>query len=96
MSRWRLGPEQRHAEVWRVPDKRKSAAVSRTVVVSPPAPPSWRSIYNRLHRDMRVPTGAFSPSHSVIGRSVQEVGVFAICACGPTCNRRHLVVLAVM
>lgn len=75
VSRWRLGPEQRHAEIWRVPDKSKSAAEARAVVSPPAPPPSWRSIYNRLHRNLQAPTGAFSPSHTVIGRSVQEVRV---------------------
>lgn len=75
MSRWRLGPEQRHAEVWRVPDKGANTAVARTVVSPPAPPPSWRSIYSRLDRNLRVPTGAFSPSHTVIGKSIQEVRV---------------------
>eukprot|EP00903_Cladosiphon_okamuranus_P008415 g8091.t1 len=72
VSRWRLGPEQRHAEVWRVPDKGNSTAVARTVVSPPAPPPSWQSIYSRLQRNLRAPTGAFSPSHKIIGRSVQE------------------------
>ncbi|CAM9234815.1 unnamed protein product [Ectocarpus sp. 4 AP-2014] len=76
VSRWRLGPEQRHAEVWRVPDdadgRGKSKGVARQVVSPPAPPPTWKSIYGRLHRDLHAPSGAFCPSHMVIGRSVQE------------------------
>ncbi|CAM9379416.1 unnamed protein product [Scytosiphon promiscuus] len=83
VSRWRLGPEQRHAEVWRVPDRRSNGGgvmmgaeagegSARAVVSPPPLPPSWRSIYGRLHRELRGPTGAFSPSHMVLGKSVHE------------------------
>lgn len=80
VSRWRLGPEQRHAEVWRAPDRGKEGGTvaTRTVVSPPVPPPSWRSIYSRLHRKMRVPTGALSPSHTVVGRSTQEVRVRAL------------------
>lgn len=79
VSRWRLGPEQRHAEVWRVPDdadgtgKGKGKGVARSVVSPPAPPPTWQSIYGRLHRDVHAPSGTFCPSHIVIGRSVQEV-----------------------
>ncbi|CAN0004951.1 unnamed protein product, partial [Ectocarpus sp. 13 AM-2016] len=82
VSRWRLGPEQRHAEVWRVPDdadgtgkgkrKSKSKSVARSAVSPPAPPPTWQSIYGRLHRDVQAPSGTFRPSHMVIGRSVQE------------------------
>ncbi|CAB1104112.1 unnamed protein product [Ectocarpus sp. CCAP 1310/34] len=80
VSRWRLGPEQRHAEVWRVPDdadgtgkgKSKSKGVARSVLSPPAPPPTWQSIYGRLHRDVHAPSGTFCPSHMVIGRSVQE------------------------
>lgn len=74
MSRWRLCPEERHAEVWRADKTSEERAV-----VSPPAPPPpWRQVYGRLHKDLRVPTGAFSPVHMIIGRSLGavRVGVF--------------------
>lgn len=73
MSRWRLSPGERHAEVWR-DDKALHDARSS---VSPPAPPpSWRQIYGRLHEELHIPKGAFSPSHMVIGKSCQKVGFF--------------------
>ncbi|CAM9832512.1 unnamed protein product, partial [Ectocarpus sp. 8 AP-2014] len=82
VSRWRLGPEQRHAEIWRVPDdadgkgntkgKGKGKGVARSAVSPPAPPPTWQSIYGRLHRDVHAPSGTFCPSHMVIGRSVQE------------------------
>ncbi|CBN77748.1 hypothetical protein Esi_0062_0123 [Ectocarpus siliculosus] len=76
VSRWRLGPEQRHAEVWRVPDdadgKGKGKGVARSAVSPPAPPPTWQSIYGRLHGDVHAPSGTFCPSHMVIGRSVQE------------------------
>lgn len=68
-SRFRLSPDERHAEAWRADE-----GVETQSVVSPPAlPPSWRQVYGRLHRDLHVPRGAFSPVHMVIGRSAQEV-----------------------
>ncbi|CAM9971374.1 unnamed protein product, partial [Ectocarpus fasciculatus] len=74
VSRWRIGPEQRHAEVWRAPDGAdgKGKGVARSVVSPPAPPPTWQSIYGRLHRDVHAPSGAFCPSHMVIGRSFQE------------------------
>lgn len=70
VSRWRLCSEERHAEVWRPAPPDELVAV-----VSPPEPPpSWRQVYGRLHRELRVPTGAFRPVHLIIGRNVQQVG----------------------
>lgn len=68
MSRWRLCPEQRHAEVWRVGINDGKGSVS-----CPSPPPSWRQVYGRLHESCRVPTGALSPVHLVIGKTIQQV-----------------------
>lgn len=68
VSRWRLCPEQRHPEVWRVGTHEGKWSVSR-----PSPPPSWRQVYGRLHESCKVPTGALSPVHLVIGKTIQQV-----------------------
>ena len=70
-SRWRLRPQERHAEVWRAD---KAAGEARPLVWPAAPPPTWRQIYGRLHQENRVPNGALSSSHMVIGKTCQEVG----------------------
>lgn len=72
VSRWRLSPGERHAEIWRADWNSET----RTLVSPPAPPPSWRQVYGRLHMDCMVPRGAFSPVHLVIGKSVQQVRVW--------------------